>query len=87
MVISPGETGILYSQHVRHCQTYPKQDYVAHQENNPAGCSKNLSRKATASEDRRRYPPHFVELFARTMDLGERKNPPEIPISENLFGR
>jgi DNA topoisomerase IB len=31
--------------------------------------------KAAASEDPRRYPPHFVELFARTMDLGERKNP------------
>jgi hypothetical protein len=40
-----------------------------------AGCSKRLFSKAAASEDRRRYPPHFVELFTRTMDLGEQKNP------------
>jgi hypothetical protein len=38
-VISPGETGILYSQHVHHRRTRPEQDYVAHQENHPAGCS------------------------------------------------
>jgi hypothetical protein len=31
--------------------------------------------KAAASEGRRRYPPHFVEPFARTMELGERKSP------------
>jgi hypothetical protein len=40
-----------------------------------AGCSKRLSSKAAASEDRRRYPPHFVGPFAHSMDLGERKNP------------
>jgi hypothetical protein len=28
--------------------------------------------------------PHFVEPFARTMDLGERKNPSSMPISESL---
>ena len=36
---------------------------------------KSLSSKAAASEDRRRYPPHFVELFPRTVDLGEPKSP------------
>jgi hypothetical protein len=40
-----------------------------------AGCSKRLSSKAAASEDRRRYRPHFVGPFARTMNLGKRKNP------------
>jgi hypothetical protein len=40
-----------------------------------AGCSKTPSSKAAASADRRRYPPHFVEPFARTIDLGERKIP------------
>ena len=30
--------------------------------------------KAVASEDPRRYPPHFVGPFAHSMDLGERKN-------------
>jgi hypothetical protein len=40
-----------------------------------AGCSKRPFSKAAASEDRRRYPPHFVEPFARTIDLGERKSP------------
>ena len=38
-MISPGETGILYSQRVRHSRTSPEQDYVGHQEHNPAGCS------------------------------------------------
>ena len=40
-----------------------------------AGCSKRLSSKAAASEEARRYHPHFVWLFARGMDLGERKIP------------
>ena len=31
--------------------------------------------KAAASEDPRRYPPHFVGPFAIRMDLGERKSP------------
>jgi hypothetical protein len=38
-MISPGETGILSSQHVRYRRTHPEQGYVAHQENNPAECS------------------------------------------------
>ena len=66
----------------------------------PAGCSKSLrfsptqprraktrrsADKAAASEDRRRYPPHFVGPFAHSMDLGERKTPPVLPISEGLL--
>jgi len=43
-----------------------------------AGCSKWPFSKAAASEDRRRYPPHFVEPFANFMDLGERKDPSSI---------
>ena len=31
--------------------------------------------KAAASEEARRYAPHFVWQFAMAMDLGERKNP------------
>jgi len=31
--------------------------------------------KAAASEDPRRYPPHFVGPFAIRMDLGERESP------------
>jgi len=42
------------------------------------------SSKAAVSEDRRRYPPHFVGLFASTMDLGERINPSRTSTSENL---
>ena len=41
----------------------------------PAGCSKGLSSKVAASEEARRYVPHFVGPFALTMDLGERKSP------------
>jgi hypothetical protein len=37
-----------------------------------AGCSKSPISKAVASEEARRYQPHFVWLFARKMDLGER---------------
>ncbi len=48
---------------------------MAQQEHKLAGCSKSLFSKAAASEDRRGYRPHFVEPFARSMDLGERKNP------------
>jgi hypothetical protein len=33
---------------------------------------------------RRRYPPHFVGPFARTMDPGERINPSSTSASENL---
>ncbi len=50
----------------------------------PAGRSKEPSSKAAASEDRRRYPPHFVGPFARTMDPGERINPSSTSASENL---
>jgi len=40
-----------------------------------SGCSKRPSGKAAASEEARRYHPHFVWPFARRMDLGERKIP------------
>jgi hypothetical protein len=33
------------------------------------------SSAAAASDEARRYHPHFVWLFARGMDLGERKIP------------
>jgi hypothetical protein len=36
---------------------------------------KRLSSKAAASEEARRYVPHFVGPFARIMDPGERKSP------------
>jgi hypothetical protein len=38
--------------------------------------------KAAASEDARRYVPHFVGPFALVMGLGERKSTSGIPISE-----
>jgi hypothetical protein len=40
--------------------------------------------KAAASEEARRYQPHFVWPFARSMDLGERKIPSSTsePLSE-----
>jgi hypothetical protein len=38
-MISPGETGILYSQCVLHSRTSLEQDCVGRQEHNPAGCS------------------------------------------------
>ena len=41
--------------------------------------------KAAASEDRGRYPPHFVGPFAHSMDLGKRKTPPVLPTSEELL--
>ena len=40
MMISPKETGILYSQRVLHSCTHLEQGYVAHQENIPAGYSR-----------------------------------------------
>jgi len=40
-----------------------------------AGCSKRPSSAAAASEEARRYLPHFVRPFALHMILGERKNP------------
>jgi hypothetical protein len=40
-----------------------------------AGCSKWPSSKAAASEEARRYGPHFVGPFAFTIGLGERKSP------------
>ena len=40
-----------------------------------AGCSKRPSSKAAASEEARRYQPHFVWPFAHSMGLGERKIP------------
>ena len=36
-----------------------------------AGCSKRPFSEAAASEEARRYVPHFVKPFARRMDLGE----------------
>ncbi len=44
------------------------------------GCSKRPSSKAAASEEARRYGPHFVWPFACRMDLGERKNPSSDPV-------
>jgi hypothetical protein len=35
--------------------------------------------KAAASEEARRYGPHFVEPFALLIDLGERKSPFSVP--------
>jgi hypothetical protein len=40
-----------------------------------AGCSKGLSSKAEASEEAKRYGPHFVYPFALAMNLGERISP------------
>ena len=40
-----------------------------------SGCSKRPSSKAAASEEARRYVPHFVGPFARAIDLGEGKSP------------
>jgi hypothetical protein len=40
-----------------------------------SGCSKRLSSKAAASEEARRYGPHFVGPFALAIGLGERKSP------------
>ena len=68
--------------------------HMRQEENTPAGCSKGpdfspaqpwraetrfVPSKAAASEDPRRYPPHFVEPFARIIDLGERKIPSSAP--------
>ena len=47
---------------------------------------KSSSSKAAASEDRKRYRPHFVGPFARAMNLGERKTPACIPISRISIG-
>jgi hypothetical protein len=44
----------------------------------PAGCSKRPSSKAAASEEARRYVPHFVWPFTPRMDLGERINPASV---------
>jgi len=43
-----------------------------------AGCSKRLSSKAAASEEARRYEPHFVWPFALRINLGERKSPTSV---------
>jgi len=40
-----------------------------------SGCSKRLFSKAAASEEARRYGPHFVWPFALVIDLGERESP------------
>lgn len=40
-----------------------------------AGCSKGLSSKAEASEEAKRYGPHFVYPFALAMNLSERISP------------
>jgi hypothetical protein len=42
------------------------------------GCSKWLSSKAAASEEARRYEPHFVWPFTSRMDLGERISPDSV---------
>ena len=42
------------------------------------GCSKRPSGKAAASEEARRYVPHFVGPFAFAMGLGEWKNPSSV---------
>jgi hypothetical protein len=41
-------------------------------------CSKSPSSKAAASEEARRYVPHFVWPFTLTMDLGERMSPASV---------
>jgi hypothetical protein len=40
---------------------------------------KKAVQQGRRSEDRRRYPPHFVGPFAYFIDLGERKDPSNIP--------
>jgi len=40
-----------------------------------AGCSNRPSSKAVASEEARRYGPHFVGPFALVICLGEQKSP------------
>ena len=40
-----------------------------------SGCSRRLFIKAAASEEARRYGPHFVEPFALAIGLGERESP------------
>jgi hypothetical protein len=40
-----------------------------------AGCSKRPFSKTTASEEARRYEPHFVWPFTPRIDLGERISP------------
>ena len=66
---------------------------VGPQKNNPAGCSKSpdisparprlaktrrSAGKAAASEEARRYKPHFVWPFTPRMDLGERISPASV---------
>ncbi len=41
----------------------------------PARKTRRSAGKAAATEEARRYAPHFVRLFARRIDLGERKSP------------
>jgi hypothetical protein len=56
----------------------PERQWPAHmvqEKNIPAGGSKWPSSAAAASEEARRYGPHFVGPFARAIDLGERKSP------------
>jgi hypothetical protein len=48
---------------------------MVQEKNIPAGGSKWPSSQAAASEEARRYRPHFVWPFARRMGLGERKTP------------
>jgi hypothetical protein len=43
-----------------------------------AGCSKRPSGAAAASEEARRYVPHFVWPFTPTMDLNERISPASV---------
>jgi hypothetical protein len=51
---------------------------VAHQKKVSAGCSKRPFSKAAASEEARRYKPHFVWPFTPIMDLGERISPARV---------
>jgi len=50
-----------------------------------AGCSKRLSSKAAASEEARRYVPHFVWPFTPRMGLGERISPTSVSDLRVLF--
>ena len=50
----------------------------------PQDAQKGRSARPQASRNRRRYRPHFVGPFARTMILANGKTHPALPTSENL---
>jgi len=58
---------------------------VAQQRNISAGCSKRPISKAAASEEARRYVPHFVWPFTPRMGLGERISPTSVSDLRVLF--